>query len=334
MDLKKIPIGKNPPRDVNVIIEIPLRGDPVNEASEVWAGFADDAIGLGTFCVLATILTLTTVTRALRPLALLSAAFPRLAGGAWDTRVAERGPPELVQLAHGFNEMAARLAAAEAQNRRLQSQLQTLQEEERAEMARDLHDEIGPLLFAAQLAATAIRAGGERTGDGALASDAAGLQDVIARMQREVRGMLRRLRASPATDLGLADAVASLIDFWQRRQPGPAIRLDIAIAEEPEGAVADALYRCVQEGLANALRHGQPSAIEVFVRAGPDGLLARIADDGAGASVSDSGSGGGLGLLGMRERVAALGGRVEAGAMEAGGWVVTAHLPAMAPVAA
>lgn len=308
-----------------------LSADPVNEVSEVWTGFGDDAISLATFCALAAVLTLTTVTRALRPLAELSAAFPRLAEGAWETRVPERGPPELVRLTRGFNEMAARLAAAEAWNRRLQEQFQTLQDEERAELARDLHDEIGPYLFAANLAATSIREGAERESKAALAEEARNLQNVIGHMQQKVRALLRRLRPTPAADLGLVEAIGSLAAFWRARDPGPQIRLDLNLPAEPDATTAAALYRCVQEGLANALRHGRPAVVEVSVRAETGGFVACVADDGAGAG--EEPADGGFGLVGMRERVTALGGSVEAGPAPGRGWVLTARLPFRVAVA-
>ncbi len=301
-----------------------LRADPVNEVSEVWAGFGDDAIGLGAFCLLACVLTFTTVGRALRPLEQLAAAFPRLAAGAFETRVAERGPPELLRLTHGFNEMAARLAGMEAQNRRLQEQMQTLQEEERAEVARDLHDEVGPFLFAAHMAVANIRAGAERDGNAALAAEVGDLRELIGHMQRDVRALLRRLRPSPAADLGLCEAIGSLAAFWRGRHPAPEISLDIDMPEEPDVATAEALYRFVQEGLANALRHGRPERIAVSVAADPAGLVARVTDDGVGGG---PGNGAGLGLLGMRERLASLGGSLEAGAAPGQGWMVTARLP-------
>jgi two-component system sensor histidine kinase UhpB len=306
-----------------------LQPDPVNEIGDVWVDFVDDAIGFGTFCALAVLLIQITVSRALRPLARLSAAFLRLADGGWDTRIVERGPAELVRLAHGFNGMAARLAAAEAGNRRLQDQLQTLQDEERAQIARDLHDEIGPCLFAANLAATTIRCGAERDGDATLAADARGLQDVIGHMQREVRVLLRQLRPSPAANLGLAEAIGSLAAFWRARNATPQIRVDVDVQTEPATATAAALYRCVQEGLANALRHGRPTVVEVSVRADADSLVARVADDGIGVAGDAAGdaAGGGLGLVGMHERMAALGGSVEAGPAAGRGWVVTARLP-------
>ncbi len=302
-----------------------LRADPVNEVSEVWEGFGDDAIGLGTFCVLAGALTLTVLTRALRPLAQLSAAFPRLAAGQWGTRVAVAGPPEVARLAHGFNEMATRLAAAEQETRRLQAQLQTLQEEERADIARDLHDEIGPLLFAANLATVGIRDGAEGRADAALVQDARGLQELIGRMQAEVRALLGRLRSSPVEDLGLAEAIDGLAAFWRGRYPSVRLQVRVALARQPDAAIAEALYRCVQEGLANAFRHGRPGQVEVSVRASSAGVVASVADDGPGGGAAVEG--GGLGLLGMRERVAALGGAVSAGAAAGQGWVVTAELP-------
>lgn len=303
-----------------------LTADPTNEAGEVWDSYGDDAIGLGTFCLLAGALTFVTVTRALRPLALLAGAFPRLAAGHWATRVTVTGPPEVARLAAGFNAMAARLQAAEAETRRLHAQVQALQLEERAELARDLHDEIGPLLFAAQLAATAMRDSAAQAAPAALARDAESLQRLIGRMQSDVRALLRRLRGSAVEDLGLEESIAALAAFWRSRYPAVLIEVEVAVPAPLEPALTDALYRCVQEGMANAVRHGQPGRIDVTVRVDPESfVVARIADDGVAGPAAEAP--GGLGLLGMRERAAALGGRVTAGASGPQGWVVTVALP-------
>jgi len=83
-------------------------------------------------------------------------------------------------------------------------------------------------------------------------------------------------------------------------------------------------YRIVQEALTNALKHAGPATALVTLRYAEDSLELEIADDGSG---SEAGNGGGHGLVGIKERVAMLGGEVEAGGRPAGGYIVRARLP-------
>ena len=133
-----------------------LQADPVNELGEVWGESRDAVLVLAVFALLSALLICTAVGRALRPLENLSTAFERIGEGDYHGTLPEHGPPELARLATGFNRMTQRLAMAAAQNRRLNERLLTLQAEERADLARDLHDEVGPMLFAVDMTAATI----------------------------------------------------------------------------------------------------------------------------------------------------------------------------------
>jgi signal transduction histidine kinase len=91
--------------------------------------------------------------------------------------------------------------------------------------------------------------------------------------------------------------------------------------------VEDAAFRVVQEGLTNAMKHAPGAAVSVRLAARDGELAVEVRDSGAGDASALSASGAGLGLTGMRERVESLGGSLDAGAEEAGGWRLTARLP-------
>ena len=136
------------------------------------------------------------IGRTLRPLDGLADAMEEVGAGRYGTRMGGTLAPELSRLRDSFNRMAARLADADAENRRLNEQLLTLQEQERSDLARDLHDEVSPFLFAINVdAATA-----SRLMRGGRATEARGhvqsIADAVRHMQRQVRSMPR----SPATD--------------------------------------------------------------------------------------------------------------------------------------
>jgi len=222
--------------------------------------------------------------------------------------------------------MAARLAEAQLRNARLNEQLMTLQEEERADLARDLHDEIGPSLFAVNVTAATIQqlAAAGRTSE--IPGQVRAIQDVVGHVQRYVKAILGRLRPVHAVELGLQPAVEALAAFWRARYPAIAFDLDISTDEaDLDDATKEVIYRVVQEGLANAVRHGKPGRIGVAVRTRSGMILAEVTDNG---TVTDALAEPGFGLSGMRERVSARDGTLAIRRGAAGsGWTILASLP-------
>jgi two-component system sensor histidine kinase UhpB len=320
--------------DVGAGSAIMVEPDPRNEIGEVWTQLQDDLVAVGLSCGLNIVLVGIVVGRALRPLDRLSGALASLGSGEYAVRVEHAGPPELVRLAQGFNALAERLDAAWARNQRLNDQLLILQEEERTDLARDLHDEVGPFLFAVNLDAAAIEqaTAGGRIGE--VGERTRAIREAVGHMQRHVRAMLHRLRPANPVEAGLTPALGALVTFWRARQPEIDFTLDVSV---DEGGLSDpvmaAIYRLVQEGLNNAVRHGAARQIQVVVEAGESGagetgeVIVRVADDGTGLSASSDTSGG-LGFTGMRERAEGLGGTLHVGAGKDGaGLVVAARLP-------
>jgi two-component system sensor histidine kinase UhpB len=268
--------------------------------------------------------------RALGPLTQVVAACARIGGGDYGLQIAERGASELVQLVRGFNHMAGQLAAMARHQHRLEEQLVQVQEEERAELARDLHDEVGPLLFAVSVDLAALQQDESLRGSCVLQARLGATVDAVTRMQREVRGMLGRLRPPSVVDLGLSHSIELLAAFWRARYP--QIAFEVAVLQEALSAeVGTRIYRIVQESISNAVRHGRPQHIGVSVdREGNGGILVQVRDDGIGLPPGRHGAG--LGLTGMRERVLALGGQLEVSAGSEGrGVVVSARLPGRLP---
>jgi two-component system sensor histidine kinase UhpB len=300
-----------------------LRTDPLNEASEVWIEGSDTLLALLVFCLLAALLLDRTIARALRPLGSLETAFAALGGGDYDVRSPVCGATEFRRLALQFNHMADRLSAMDTQNRRLHAQLLTLREAERAELARDLHDEVGPFLFAARAHAAAI--GHLSDGMDAIVTHGQAINETLSHAQRHVRAILGRLRPTAPPDVGLSQAIEALVAFWRCRAPKTGFQ--VAVKETGIGvAQRRTAYRVVQESLSNAIRHGRPARIDILVQTTADGVCVRIQDDGGDAPFHEDGFDTGFGIAGMRERVVSLGGTLEAGP-RGDGWVVTATLP-------
>jgi len=315
-------------RDYGAIV---IETDPNNEILEVWREFAESVVMLSVFGALTVLLIYLFIGRTLRPLNRLAGALEEVGDGHYRVRIGGRLAPELARLRDSFNRMAARLAESAAENRALNERLLTLQEEERSALARDLHDEVGPYLFAINVdAATA-----SRLIDHGRASDASthvqSITDAVRHMQQQVRRMLGRLRPIGLAEFGLREAIENLVAFWRRRRPN--MRFEVAISaqcEDLSDIISTAICRITQEALSNVLRHANATLVTIAIERmeapepGRDEIRLSIADDGRGMGEPDRL---GYGLVGIRERVHAIGGRLSFCSEAGKGFALVAVLP-------
>jgi signal transduction histidine kinase len=202
--------------------------------------------------------------------------------------------------------------------------------EERLRIARDLHDSlthsISVISVQAGVAAHLARKRGEEVAPALLA-----IQEAGAEAARELRTTLSVLRSSEDGDAGGLGQLDKLVTRAQAA--GLPVTVTVTGTERALSSEVDqAAYRIVQEALTNVSRHaGQACRASVMLHYTPEGLSVRIDDDGVGVNGTRS-EGTGLGLIGMRERVTALGGHLQAGPVKGdgeagGGFRVHAELP-------
>lgn len=315
-------------RDYGIIT---IKTDPSNEILEVWNNLVGSLLTLVLFFGLSILLTYCFIGRALGPLDRLAAALERIGHGDFQVRIDGNLVPEVAQLQRSFNRMALELKAADEEKRRLNERLLTLQEEERAEIARDLHDEVSPFLFAvnADLVAISRLAGSGRSAE--IAGQIGSTLDAICHMQHQIKTILQRLRPGVLEDFGLSTAIRSIVDFWQRRRPDICFHLRLPTDQTSFGPLIDkTVYRIVQEALSNAVRHGKPAEISVTVMpasindSGTEYITVGVKNDGA---QPNDAAALGFGLTGMRERVQALGGQLGFAREPELGLSVTATIP-------
>jgi signal transduction histidine kinase len=201
--------------------------------------------------------------------------------------------------------------------------------DERARIARELHDLVGHSVSVMTLHAAGVRRllgpEHEKAQESLLLIEQTG-REALAEMRRLV-GVLRRPEDAPALapqpSLRYLDRLVG-----QAREAGLPVEVRIEGDERELPASLDlTAYRIVQEGLTNAIKHSAAQHAEVFVRYGLSELELAISDDGTG---SGNGGGGGHGLVGMRERVAVYGGELRAGPRPGGGYELRARLPVTA----
>jgi two-component system sensor histidine kinase UhpB len=250
--------------------------------------------------------------------------------GRYDTRVVPTGSAEIAAICAKLNHLAATLEDAVADKQRLAERVVSLQDVERKEIARELHDEFGPYLFALRAHATALMRMAEvATPDIAgLRKHGAAMLEQVNALQQFNRRVLDRLRPAGLSELGLAEALAALVRFWRGAHPDVTVDTDISDALGPIGETAElTIYRVVQEALTNAFRHSGATQVSVTIE--PVSGIGR--GPAARVRVSDNGKGFppdhklGLGLTGMRERVMALGGTMTV--TSASGVMVEAMIP-------
>jgi two-component system, NarL family, sensor histidine kinase UhpB len=207
---------------------------------------------------------------------------------------------EVARIELAFLRMMSRL---EAERRRAGSVALRAQEEERARVARDLHDEVNQSLTGLLLRLEAVR----EAAPPELEAEIADTKALANRAMRELLSLARQLRPTALDDLGLVAAIAGQVEQVSRS------KLSADLIEEGDFSDLDSdvqlvVYRVAQEALSNAVRHSGAERIEVALRRGRAGVELTVSDDGRGFAFEASESG--LGIAGMRERALLLGGEL------------------------
>jgi two-component system sensor histidine kinase UhpB len=290
---------------------------------EKWIGFLAIVASGSTLMLLAAASAYFTSGAAIRPLGQLQTGLSRLRAGDYDTEIPLAGPPEIRRSCDEANELARTLKRLSQDNRNLLRRIVSVQDEERRELARELHDELGPLLFAIRANATAL-AESEAGGKTETGSFAQGILQAAETLQQANRRILEGLSPLYVGELGLELSLRTLLRNAQSQAPGIrfATRIDHRL-NGIDGLLSQTTYRVIQEGVTNILRHAQAKSMEVSAAIIGDNVAIEISDDGIGLAPQ---SGFGRGLTGMYERIRALNGTFEL-SRENGRTLIRCRLP-------
>lgn len=313
-----------------------ITAHPDDEIAEIWDAIVTQ-LEVGSVIALALFLVMMNVVgRALTPLQSLADVMAELEGGRYQARVTPGGAPELAAICTKLNHLAATLGEAVEDKRRLAERTVSLQDVERKEIARELHDEFGPYLFSLRAHASALakQADGRAPSAEAVRKHGSAMLEQINALQQFNRRVLERLRPVGLAELGLRQALESLSRLWRESHPDVAIKTVISPSLGITGETADlTIYRIVQEALTNVFRHAGATAVNVVIepvepveRDGRGCARVRVSDNGRGM---EPGQKLGFGLVGMRERILALGGTLNVVSGD-GGLTVEALVPTAA----
>jgi signal transduction histidine kinase len=195
------------------------------------------------------------------------------------------------------------------------------QELERKRLARELHDETGQALTSVLLGLKTVE---DADDPQAMRSAAGELRELVVGTLQDVRRLAVELRPKALDDFGLEAALERLADTF-REQTGIGVEVEARTGDRLPAEVETALYRIVQEALTNVVKHAQAKRVSVVVTRKDRAVAVLIEDDGRG--FEPGGDGDGLGLIGMRERVSLLGGRLAVETATGAGTTIVAEVP-------
>ena len=297
-------------------------------AAERWAivpGTASTILAMALAASL--VVNLALVYVALRPLADLAAAMARVAAGdlgarATPSALADR---DMVRTGETLNALLDRLTEDRDRARRLAAQVISAQDEERARVARELHDSTAQILTAIMLQ---LGVAAQESTTPEITSRIALLRELAAEALEDVRSLAHVMHPRVLDDLGLAAALE-----WLGRKLRTEQTIDVQVSaddmgEPLPGALASVLYRVAQEATRNAIHHSGAPHIEVRLTRDAGSATLQVIDNGHGFDMADAEARRpGMGLFSMRERVALVNGTFTVVSAPQQGTRVTATVP-------
>jgi two-component system, NarL family, sensor histidine kinase UhpB len=271
---------------------------------EKWLGFLAIVLSGSALLALAAASAYLTTSMALRPLQQLGAGLARMQQGDYDSRIPLLGPPEVRKSCEEANQLARKLKQLAQDNRSMLRKIVSLEDNEREEIAKELHDELGPLLFA--IRANAIALSGSSTDP---ESPSNRLLEAAEAVQHASRRILEGLSPLHLDELGLEKSIRTLLQNAHAAQPSisASARLDPGL-NSLDHLLSQTIYRVIQEAVTNVIKHAQATTLNVAAAMSDQAVTIEISDDGIGFPDSVPL---GRGLTGMSDRSRALDGKLD-----------------------
>ncbi|MEP4889599.1 MAG: sensor histidine kinase [Aliiglaciecola sp.] len=296
-----------------------ISADPMDEINEAWgetkAYFATIVLMLG-FIFLTVNLVFNSMFKSVNA---ILAGLRQVQGGHFDFKLPQFKISEFDAIATQINGMTGSLKTAQQNNQALALHTMKIQENERQNMSRELHDEMGQSLTA--IKAMAVTCQQPKTD---VKGITASIIDICDHLAIVVRSMMKTLHPLSLSELGLSATLSELVGEWQRRNEKLVFDLEYDPSlEKLSDEITIHVYRIVQECLTNVVRHANASKVDILLKNEDGRVKLTVTDDGQGKQINPSG----FGLLAMRERAENLGGHFQIKTMENGGVKVEVELP-------
>lgn len=302
------------------------------ETSRAWHNL-QAVIGILSVSILAVcLLVYVTINRLLRPAQLIVGGLEKMRNGELHTRLPAFDIVEWRRTSEAINALANSQQQVLAENQRLALKLMNVQEEEHRYIARELHDEFGQCLAGINAMNTSISQSA-REDYPKILPELENIKHITEHMMVALRNLLTRLRPADVDEIGLEKSLQKLVKSWHQRTGNRTLfelQIDAPLPVLPEPLPVN-IYRIVQEALTNIAKHAQATQAKIHLFNPDSNALELVIEDNGLADNDNLQQSMGMGLLGIHERVGALGGQTTIAAIENGGLKMRIQLPITPP---
>ncbi len=300
------------------IIDINLRGkefgyilikpEPLYEYSEIWSQYKRGLWIILIFFSLINLLIFVVFYLTLQPINNLIHGFQKLEDENYNVRIKKTKILELDIIGQKFNSTAKKIKDTNTRVHKLSQDLINIQEQEKKELARNLHDELGQSLTAIQAEAASIKNSKKEK------SQVIAVENIISiskSMMASTRELIKKLSLGILDEVGIKIALDDLVMSWSKRHPNIKIKYDFdqSALQKLSKETHQHLYRIVQEALTNISKHANPANVSILIKSILSGKVKiEIINDGI---IKKAKSSSGMGLSGIRERVAQMKGQIQ-----------------------
>ena len=270
--------------------------NPIYEYDEIWQQFKNGLIIAVIFFVFVNLSIFFLFEKIISPISQLIQGFRNLEHGSYKNNKESFGISELDILRVKLNQLTKKLKKNDERIHELNQKLITIQEQEKKEISRDLHDEIGQSLAAIQVQAAAIKTSKKPNTQADL------IISTTKDLMQQTRNLIKRLSLSIIDDLGIEDALVDLIKNWSRRTACKNINVNIDLANSRifKTQLNETVYRLTQESLTNISKHSRPKEVLISIQRNDNEIHLSFMNNGMLKRTKKTD---GIGMLGMQKRV-------------------------------
>jgi len=285
-----------------------IKPDPAYEINEIWQQVKSGLIVILIFFIFINLVIYIVFFHTLQPINELLDGFKKLENENYKVRINKTNISELNNIGQKFNNTVRKIKETNTRVHKLSQDLINIQEQEKRQLARNLHDELGQSLTAIQAEAASIKNSQKNK------TNLIAVENIISlskSMMFSTRELIKKLSLGILDEVGIKIAMDDLVMSWSKRNPNIKMKYDFdqAALQKLSKETHQHLYRIVQEALTNISKHADPLNVSILIKSILSGKVKiEIINDGI---VKKANSSKGMGLSGIRERVAQMKGQIQ-----------------------